>query len=80
MQSHLDSHETFEATVDFEKMCLDQGVTVKKFLSNDGSAFTSHGHREHLEEFKLHADHSAPGAHHQNAMAERAIHTITSMA
>ena len=79
-QSYLNSEETLDAFDQFQRICLDSGVIPQKFISDNGKAFTSKAFQEHLQQFKQTIDHAAPGAHHHNAIAERAIYTITAIA
>ena len=60
-------------------MCLGHGVIPKKFITDNGSAFTSGEFKDHLKKFDQVMKNSAPGAHHHNAVAERAIYMVTSI-
>jgi transposase InsO family protein len=55
------------------------GVVVQKYMSDNGSAFTSKEFSEHLTEFAQVSKLAGVGAHHHNAQAERAIQTIMSI-
>lgn len=78
-QSSLSSHATLEAKLNFEKVCLDNGVVVSKYMSDNGSAFTSKEFSDHLSEFQQVSKFAGVGAHHHNALAERGIRTIMSI-
>jgi hypothetical protein len=78
-QSSLSSHETLRAKLAFEQQCRDVGVVVQKYMSDNGSAFTSKEFSEHLTEFAQVSKLAGVGAHHHNAQAERAIQTIMSI-
>ena len=79
-QTALLSHETLQAKINFEKMCLDSGVVVRTYMSDNGTAFTSHDFTNHLTKFHQISKFAGVGAHHHNAQAERAIRTIMSIA
>lgn len=79
-QVHLNTHETLRAKESYEMSCRDEGVIVKEYLTDSGSAFTSKGFAEHLSQYRQTTSFAGTGAHHQNAIAERAIRTIMSIA
>jgi hypothetical protein len=79
-QVSLSSHETLRAKLAFENMCRDVGVVVLKYMSDNGTAFTSQDYSNHLAEFHQVSKFAGVGAHHHNAQAERAIRTIMSIA
>ena len=79
-QTSLSSHETLRAKIAYENQCRDTGVVVQKFMSDNGTAFTSRDFSEHLSAFHQINKFAGVGAHHHNAQAERAIRTIMSIA
>jgi hypothetical protein len=78
-QPSLSSHETLRAKMSFERHCRDVGVVVLKYMSDNGTAFTSKDYTEHLSSFQQVTKFAGVGAHHHNAQAERAIRTIMSI-
>jgi hypothetical protein len=79
-QEHLNTHETLAAKEKFEAMCRDHGVVPTEYVSDSGTAFTSKEFTKHLEEYRQHVSFAGTGAHHHNAVAERSIRTIMSIA
>jgi hypothetical protein len=79
-QSHLTTHETLVAKINFEQICRDHGVIVQQYHSDNGSAFTAKEYSDHLKDFAQITTFAGVGAHHHNGKAERAIQTIMSMA
>jgi len=69
LQSHLNSHETLNAKIAFEKRCL----------SDNGTAFRNEEYEAHLRQFHQTVRHSGVGAHHSNGLAERTIGTVMSI-
>ena len=79
-QDSLSSHDTLRAKMAFEKMGRDQGVTMQRYMSDNGTAFTSRDFTEHLSSYHQVSKFAGVGAHHHNAQAERSIRTIMSIA
>ena len=79
-QASLSSHETLSAKMEYEKHCRDTGVVPQKFISDNGTSFASKEFSEHLSSFYQISRFAGVGAHHHNAIAERAIRTIMSIA
>ena len=79
-QSSLSSHDTLRAKTAYEAVCRDYGVVPKTYTSDNGKAFTSRDYTEHLSKFHQINKFAGVGAHHQNAIAERSIRTIMSIA
>lgn len=79
-QQHLNTHETLKGLEKFEIMCMDSGVIPTNYISDSGTAFTSQAFRKRLETFKQVITFVGTSAHHHNAVAERAIRTIMSIA
>ena len=79
-QDRMNSYETLEskrlAELAFEFM----GVRVKEYVTDQGSAFTSEAYRKVLEDFHQIVRFAGTSGHHHNAVAERSIRTITSIA
>ena len=80
LQKHLNTLETLQAKERFESMALDFGVIPQTYLSDNGSAFTSHEFTAKMEEFNQVSKFAGAGAHHHNGVAERNIRTIISIA
>jgi transposase InsO family protein len=80
MQVSLDTHETLLAKHKFEAFLLDLGYVATEYVSDGGTAFTSHTFSQNLREHRQVQVLAAPGAHHHNGVAERAIGTIMAMA
>ena len=78
-QTSMTSHSTLRAKESYEAMCRDVGVIPQKYLSDNGTAFTSKEYQSHLMEFKQVQRFAGVGAHHHNARAERSIQTIMSI-
>ena len=78
-QTTLTTHATLRAKESYEAMCRDYGVIPQKYLSDNGTAFTSAGYRNHLVDFAQVQRFAGAGAHHHNSRAERAIQTIMSI-
>ena len=78
-QTILNSHQTLKAKEAFERIARDHGVVVSKYLSDNGTAFTSHEYSKKLLDFKQVQRFAGVGAHHHNGKAERAIQTIMSI-
>ena len=78
-QTTLSTHSTLRAKEKYEAMCRDVGVIPQKYLSDNGTAFTSRDYRDHLMTFAQVQRFAGTGAHHHNSRAERAIQTIMSI-
>jgi len=79
-QQHLNTHETLKGKEKFELMCRDYGVVPIEYISDSGSAFTSKEFDSHLSKYQQIISFAGTGAHHHNAIAERSIRTIMSIA
>ncbi|CAB9524099.1 Zinc knuckle [Seminavis robusta] len=78
-QDHLNTHETLEAIKLLEMFCLDHGVVPTEYVTDSGATFTSKAYKDSLlAENKQ--SFAGTGVHHHNAVAERAIRTIMSIA
>jgi hypothetical protein len=63
----------------FEKMCMDNGVVVQDYLTDSGT-FKANNFFEHIKQTQQMMHFCCTNAHHQNGVAERAIHKISNMA
>jgi transposase InsO family protein len=79
-QAHLTTHETLQAKESYELLCQDSGIIAQSFLTNNGAAFTSREFAAQLAKFEQVICFAGTGAHHHNAIAERNIQTIMSIA
>jgi hypothetical protein len=70
--------ETIRAKQSYERMCLDNGIFVKYYLTDSG-AFKSNKFVKHIHETHQLMRLCGTNAHHQNGVAERAIQTISNM-
>ena len=64
----------------YENVCRDTGIVIQKYMTDNGTAFTSQDYSEHLSAFHQIKKFAGVGAHHHNAQAERSIRTIMSIA
>jgi hypothetical protein len=80
LQKHLNTLETLQAKERFEAMSRDYGVIPQTYLSDNGSAFTSHEFASKMKELGQVSKFAGAGAHHHNGVAERNIRTIISIA
>ena len=78
-QRVLTSHATLAALGKFEAHCRDYGVIPLKYMSDNGSAFTSKDFTEHLSAFQQTSRFAGVGQHHANGHVERQIQTIMSI-
>ena len=78
-QSHLNSSETIQVKVEFEKHCQDFRVIPQTYLMDNGTAFTSKAFQEHISSFNQVVRFAGVGGHGNNGIAERSIRTIMSI-
>jgi hypothetical protein len=78
-QTDLSASSTIFGKQRVENEAQSCGISVKKYHSDNG-VFCSHEFREHCNGQNQDLDFSAPGAKHQNGVAERAIGTLSRMA
>jgi hypothetical protein len=78
LQVSFDSSETLQATARFEALMKEYGITVSKYMFDNGSAFTSSEYKTKLAEQHQKSQQAGVGAHSQN-IAECAIQTISAM-
>jgi hypothetical protein len=77
-QVSLGTSDTLLSKTAFEQHCLEAGVRIKSFHTDNGT-FTSRQFRDELARSGQTITFSGTGAHHQNGVAERAIRTVTAM-
>ena len=73
------AEDTVESKHAFERFALSHGVTIKKYRADNG-AFNTRVFKEAVVAANQRIDFCAAYAHHQNAIAERMIQTITTRA
>jgi len=73
------THETIQSKQAFELHCRDYGVLIQKYISDNGTAFTSLDFTKELSSFNQTIRFAGVGAHHHNGHVERAIGTIMSI-
>ena len=76
-QTRLNTHETLQAKENYKLQCLDLGIRPQSYVTDQGAAFTSHEFTQQLTDFRQIHQLAGTGGHHHNAIAERAIGTIT---
>ena len=79
-QVTLGAMDTLAAKRSFERMALGNGVAVRNYHGDNGSAFTSREFNRHILDMEQGFTFSGVGAHHQNGVAERAIRTVVTRA
>jgi hypothetical protein len=78
-QVSLAAADTLLSKAQFEQDAASYGVSIKQYHVDNG-IFTSAAWKDNLHGERQQQRVSGVGAHHQNAVAERAIQTVTSMA
>ena len=78
-QVSLNTGETIEAKLQFERFAQDHGVTVKSYLA-DNAPFGNTKFVDAVKHAGQSLSFSGVGAHHQNGVAERGVRTVTSWA
>lgn len=78
-QLGFSASETIRAKQSFEKMALDSGVVILNYLGDNG-VFSAKDFVKHIQEHNQRISYCGVNAHHQNAMAERSIRTVSEMA
>ncbi len=71
--------EALRAKLEFESVMANHGITVVNYHTDNGT-FTAQEFSKQIDQSYQSMTLSGPGAHHQNAVAERAIGTIISHA
>jgi hypothetical protein len=79
LQTQPNTHETIKSKQAFELHCRDYGVLVQRYISDNGTAFTSADFTAELSRFNQTIRFAGVGAHHHNGHVERAIGTIMSI-
>ena len=77
-QTSTSAAETLVAKTKFERCARSHGVLIKKYHADNGS-FASAEFTNNVRMNKQDIKYSAPGAHHQNGIAERHIRTISEL-
>eukprot|EP00978_Attheya_sp_CCMP212_P003597 scaffold7531_cov66-Attheya_sp.AAC.4 len=75
-QVSLRAGETICGKEQFEKHAREYSIKIQKYHANNG-VFVSEDYKTHCRNRDQSLDYSGVGAHHQNAVAERAIQTVT---
>ena len=78
-QVSTSSHETLSVIKGFEQFASSLGVVIQRYISDNGSAFTSGEFAAHLEQFHQVSTFASAGAHHHNGIAKRNIGTVLSI-
>ena len=71
--------ETVRAKHNFEKVAFDHGVLIQEYLADNG-AFRASDFVRHINEQNQKINYCGVNAHHQNAIAERNIRTVSETA
>ena len=79
LQVRLNTTETKHSKNLFELMCSMNGVVPQNYITDEGTSFTSSQFQDELSKFRQIQVQVAPGGHHANGIAERAIGTIMSI-
>ncbi len=80
LHTTFDTHETLLGKHAFEDWMADHGVDrIKEYVFDGHKSFTSQGFQEDLAENRQVQRIAAPGAHHHNGPAERAIGVLMNM-
>ena len=78
-QVSLKASETIQSKMEFERTANSYGVRIKKYRTDNG-VFTAQAFIDEINKSGQTISFSGAGAQHQNAVAERAIKTITEAA
>eukprot|EP00804_Cyclotella_cryptica_P015074 CCRYP_000647-RA/>CCRYP_000647-RA protein AED:0.72 eAED:0.72 QI:0/0/0/0.5/1/0.5/2/0/813 len=78
-QHSLNSSDTVRGKLLLERKAADVNVRIKS-IHTDNGVFNSKEFREHCSSLHQKLSFSGVGAHHQNGVAENAIHTTSNMA
>jgi hypothetical protein len=78
-QLGFSSSETIRAKQSFEKFALDNGVIVENYMADNG-VFKANAFVHHIQEHNQKLKFCGVNAHHQNAVAERSIRTLSECA
>jgi hypothetical protein len=78
-QLGFSSSETVRAKQSFEKFALDNGVLVEEYMADNG-VFKANAFVKHIQDHNQKLKFCGVNAHHQNAVAERSIRTVSECA
>jgi hypothetical protein len=78
-QLGFSSSETIRAKQSFEQLALSHGVLIENYLADNG-IFNKTSFVEHIRAHNQQIHYCGVNAHHKNAIAERAIRTISELA
>jgi hypothetical protein len=78
-QLGFSSSETIRAKQSFEQLALGHGVLIENYLADNG-IFNKTSFVEHIRAHNQQIHYCGVNAHHKNAIAERAIRTISELA
>jgi hypothetical protein len=78
-QLGFSSSETVRAKQSFEKFALDNGVIVEEYMADNG-VFKANAFVKHIQDHNQKLRFCGVNAHHQNAVAERSIRTVSECA
>ena len=79
MMTSINTQQTMEAKLAFERLALSHGVIVSSYRADNGR-FSDSDFMRHCEENNQAITFCGVGAHHQNGIAERHIRTLTDIA
>ena len=78
-QLGFSSSETIRAKQNFEKLSLDHGVLIDSYMADNG-VFKANAFVQHIRTHNQKLKYCGVNAHHQNAIAERSIRTVSECA
>jgi hypothetical protein len=78
-QMGFSSSETIRAKQNFEQLALSHGVLVEDYLTDNG-IFSKTQFLDHIRQHNQQVHFCGVNAHHKNAVAERAIRTVSELA
>ena len=76
LMTSLSTEQTVEAKIAIERLTLSHGVKIFLYRADNGR-FANSAFKHHCETSKQGITFCGVGAHHQNGISERHIHTIT---
>ena len=77
-QLGFSTSESIRAVITFEKLCLDNGTLIQKFLA-DTREFKAKNFVNHIRNNNQRIQYCGVNDHHQNGIAERNIRTVSDM-
>ena len=78
-QLGFSASESIRAKHNFEKLAFDHGILIQEYLADNG-AFKAKDFVRHIHNQNQKINYCGVNAHHQNAIAERNIRTISESA